>query len=124
MRPPLFPVMYDRRDAPGPTGIPWSVADKAYSVYTARYGRDQSLEHLARRGGFGANEMDLFLPGWREEVSELAAIRQRVERLEGAIAAFVRDCELTNTHANHKALCDLNAVRLSPTPAEKTESQS
>lgn len=63
---------------PHPTSIPWSVAEKAYGVYSDRYGRDQSLERLAERGGFGAEEMDMFHPGWRDEVSEIVALRERV----------------------------------------------
>ena len=46
--------------------VPWAVAELAYAAYSARYGRDQSLERLAERGGFGHEEMDQFAPGWRE----------------------------------------------------------
>ena len=42
--------------------IPWSLAEQAYKVYAARYGRGQSLERLAERGGFGLAELgDLLL---------------------------------------------------------------
>ena len=58
------------------TRIPWSVAEKAYEVYAAQYGRGQSLERLAERGGFGNNEMDTFYPTWREEVDELLMLRK------------------------------------------------
>lgn len=70
-----FPVMYERNSTPGPTTIPWTMADRAYSIYSARYGKEQSLERIAERGGFGAGELDEFIPGWREELSELAALR-------------------------------------------------
>lgn len=76
-----FPIRSDRGHAPNPTRIPWSVADKAYSVYSARYGREQSLERLAERGGFGAGEMDEFYPAWRDECSEITRLRAEVERL-------------------------------------------
>lgn len=45
--------------------IPWSLAERAYAVYASRYGRAQSLERLAERGGFGINELDDLVPGWR-----------------------------------------------------------
>lgn len=45
--------------------IPWHVAERAYEVYARKFGRQQSLERLAERGGFGVEEMDLFAPGWR-----------------------------------------------------------
>jgi hypothetical protein len=35
----------------GPS-IPWSLAERIYAVYADLYGRDQSLERLAERGGF------------------------------------------------------------------------
>jgi hypothetical protein len=73
-----FPIQTERGAAPHPLLIPWSVAEKAYSVYAARYGRSQSLERLAERGGFGPSEMDEFLPGWRDEVSEITRLRKEL----------------------------------------------
>lgn len=82
-----FPIQqhYERGDdgkvgvAPYPTSIPWHVADLAYSVYSNRYGRDQSLERLAERGGFGPLEMNDFLPNWRE-LAEDAHVAEAVKR--------------------------------------------
>lgn len=37
--------------------IPWSVAEVAYAEYALRYGRQQSLDRLADRGGFGRDEV-------------------------------------------------------------------
>ena len=37
-------------------GIPWSAAERAYKTYAERYGKEQSLERLAERGGFGLYE--------------------------------------------------------------------
>ncbi len=72
-----FPIIPDRRRdstvAPHPMKVPWSVAELAYSVYMRRGGGDQSLERLAERGGFGAVEMDMFLPDWRERVATMLA---------------------------------------------------
>jgi hypothetical protein len=42
------------------------LAEKAYEVYSSKYGTSQSLERLAERGGFGLGELDEFVPGWRE----------------------------------------------------------
>ncbi len=47
--------------------VPWSVGVAAWERYAARYGRDQSVERIAERGGFGFGEMHLFLgPSWVE----------------------------------------------------------
>ena len=37
--------------------VPVVVATLAYEVYAAVYGPGQSLEHLGKRGGFGAGEV-------------------------------------------------------------------
>ena len=47
-----------------------AVAERAYEVYAARYGRSQSLDRLCERGGFGTGELDMFAPGWREHFRE------------------------------------------------------
>jgi hypothetical protein len=80
----MFPLQSEslrRYTKPQLTQIPWSVAEKAYGTYAARYGRDQSLERLAERGGFGQSEMDVLHPTWREEASEIAALRAEIDRL-------------------------------------------
>ena len=51
--------------------IPWALAEAAYRVYSAKYGKDQSLERLAERGGFHASEMDIFVPDWRAKALEI-----------------------------------------------------
>jgi hypothetical protein len=84
--PRLFPIQSQRGAAPHPLLIPWSVAEKAYSVYSAQFGRGQSLERLAERGGFGPGEMDMYVPGWRDECSEIV-------RLLASHAALVAACE-------------------------------
>lgn len=52
--------------------VPWHVAERVYEEYARRYGRSQSLEQLAQRGGFGAEELDRFYPGWREAAEATA----------------------------------------------------
>lgn len=44
-----------------PGTISWTEHLEAYEAYAARYGRDQSAERLAERGGFGWTELVLFL---------------------------------------------------------------
>lgn len=95
--PRMFPIQssYDRyytQTHPHPRQIPWSVAELAYSVYSSRYGDSQSLEQLAERQGFGPEEMDDFLPDWRERCNEIAALREQlaskdalISRLQGQI---------------------------------------
>ncbi len=79
-----FPIQSQRGAKPHPIEIPWGVAELAYSVYASRFGRSQSLEELARRGGFGPGEMDMFLPDWRDRVDELVGLRTVNGELLGA----------------------------------------
>lgn len=102
----MFPVHAVRSDyaKPGPLSIPWAVAEKAYGVYALKYGKVQSLERLAERGGFGWNEMDEYYPAWREEVDELHKLRAEVDQLKQALAAESNKhgetkLELNRTHA-------------------------
>ncbi|WP_374029799.1 hypothetical protein [Bdellovibrio bacteriovorus] len=55
-----FPI----QDSNGCRGwIPWSVAEKAYQVYSFLFGTDQSIEKLAQRGGFSWLELGHLLGG-------------------------------------------------------------
>lgn len=40
-----------------PCSIPWWLAEEAYAAYAKLYGREQSLERLHERGGFGREEL-------------------------------------------------------------------
>jgi hypothetical protein len=77
----LFPIQSQRGAKPHPLQIPWDIAQLAYSVYSSRYGRSQSLERLAERGGFGPCEMDEFLPDWREQCAKRLELRIVVQLL-------------------------------------------
>lgn len=71
-------------------GIPWSMHLEAYDVYCKRYGKQPALIDLEGRncrGGFGTNELDMFIPGWRERLSEFNAMKARIAELEAMIAA-------------------------------------
>jgi len=41
--------------------IPWWLAEIAYEYYSERFGKNQSLERLAERGGFGRAELVAFI---------------------------------------------------------------
>lgn len=90
----VFPIMSAWKEVskPFPRQIPWSIAELAYSVYTSKYGSEQSLERLAQRGGFHHQEMDDLLPDWRERCSEVthlqAALDLKTRQLEAAVAGL------------------------------------
>lgn len=68
-------------------GIPWSLHLKAYSVYCQKWGAQEALIDLAGRGcrgGFSTGELDDFIPGWREEVSEIGRLRAALLALANA----------------------------------------
>jgi hypothetical protein len=78
----LFPIQNERGARPHPLQIPWSVAELAYSVYSSRYGRQQTLERLSQRGGFGPSEMDEYLPDWRERCDTITALQAKLDFLK------------------------------------------
>lgn len=53
-------------------GIPWALHVEAWDAYAKKYGTSQSAERLNERGGFGTRELDMFVPGWRDRLSERA----------------------------------------------------
>lgn len=83
----MFPIQssYRKDVKPHPTSIPWSIADLAYSVYSASYGREQSLERLAERGGFGPEEMDVLVPNWRVLCSDSVKFLEQANELAEAL---------------------------------------
>lgn len=63
-------------------GIPWSLHLRAWDRYAEKYGRSQSAKRLAERGGFGVSELDVFVPGWRDEVSEITRLQEALAAAE------------------------------------------
>ena len=66
-------------------GIPWSMHLRAYDAYCKRFGSQKALIDLEGRncrGGFGVNELDEFIPGWRSELREIVSLRTRAEKAE------------------------------------------
>jgi len=107
----VFPVIYwQSKDAkPGPMTIPWEVAEYAYSVYSSKYGRSQSLERLRERGGFHASELDDFVPDWRERAS-------RITQLERELAQAQSDLVEVDA-ANVRLARDLQSARSATAPS-------
>lgn len=56
-----FPIQGNLQPKQPRSHIPWWLAEEAYAFYSSRYGKDQSLERLAERGGFGREELLAFL---------------------------------------------------------------
>lgn len=81
--------MYPIQDGPD---IPWAVAEEAYLEYVKRYGREQSIERMAERGGFGRREVGALL---RRDpfcmTAETPAGRQRNERHERRYLQVIED---------------------------------
>lgn len=66
-------------------GIPWEMHLRAYDAYCKKYSPQPALIEGWCRGGFDVNELDEFIPGWREELSELARLRAKVETLQAEV---------------------------------------
>ena len=69
-------------------GIPWEMHMRAYDAYCKRYGKQQALIENGCRGGFGTEELDGYIPGWRLKLSDprvsLSTIAQLEAHLEDA----------------------------------------
>lgn len=75
-------------------GIPWSMHLEEYDAYCKKYGRQQALIEGGCRGGFGTEELDIFIPGWREKVSEISKLKSELSELR-------KQMENTPTAAGH-----------------------
>lgn len=69
-------------------GIPWSMHLEAYDVYRKKYGAQQALIEGECRGGFGTKELDDFIPGWRDKVSELSQLRAELAERDAKLTAL------------------------------------
>lgn len=57
-----FPLQaYEYLSRRDPITIPWKFAEEAYKEYSEQYGKNQTLERLSERGGFGAEEIIMLL---------------------------------------------------------------
>jgi hypothetical protein len=83
-----------------PQGIPWSLHLEAYAAYCKRWSPQPALidlEGRGCRGGFGVQELDEFIPGWRDKVSEIGKLRVEVSELRSQLAANPPRAPLTPT---------------------------
>lgn len=59
-------------------GIPWDMHLRAYAAYSKRWGPQAAmidLEGRNCRGGFATDELDEFIPGWREELEQRESVK-------------------------------------------------
>jgi len=86
-----FPIQIER-GGDGST-IPWWLAEVAYKSYARCFGRDQSLERLAERGGFGRDELvGLIRKEWEKRRKAHDVTGQMNQFLE-ELAALLRKYE-------------------------------
>ena len=65
-------------------GIPWDMHLEAYDAYSKKWAPQPALidlEGRGCRGGFSTGELDEFIPGWRERLSERTTLKKRIEQL-------------------------------------------
>ena len=58
-----------------PAGIPWWLHMEAYAAYSRKYRPQQALIEGGCRGGFHVNELDDFVPGWRDRIETFGMMR-------------------------------------------------
>jgi hypothetical protein len=65
-------------------GIPWPIHLEAYDAYCKKWTHQTALIDLEGRncrGGFSTGELDMFVPGWREKISEISKLKAQIARL-------------------------------------------
>ena len=73
-------------------GIPWSLHLEAYDVYSRKWAPQPALidlEGRGCRGGFTTSELDEFIPGWRDRVSELVRVKAQRDELVAALKSVL-----------------------------------
>ncbi len=79
-------------------GIPWSMHLRAYDMYCKKYCSQPALIDLEKqncRGGFGTEELDEVIPGWRDELSEIGKLLRRAEASEAHAVELATALEAT-----------------------------
>lgn len=64
-----------------PAGIPWSLHLEAYAAYCKKWSPQPALIEGWCRGGFSTGELDGFIPGWRDRVSEITKLKTEIAAL-------------------------------------------
>ena len=73
-------------------GIPWVMHPRAFDAYCKRYGKQDALiglEGRGCRGGFGTGELDMFIPGWRDELSEITRLKAEIATLREPDSSYL-----------------------------------
>jgi molybdopterin converting factor small subunit len=68
-----------------PEGIPWHMHLRAYEGYCKKWSAQPALIDLEGRncrGGFGTGALDMFIPGWRDELSGWTAMKAQLSKLK------------------------------------------
>lgn len=71
-----------------PDTIPWPIHLEAYAAYVKRWSKQTALIDLkgrSCRGGFGIEELDLLVPGWRDRVSYIGRLEAQIAELQADI---------------------------------------
>lgn len=74
-----------------PGGVPWELHMRAYEGYCVKYrGQVALIDLFGRgcRGGFGTEELEAFVPGWRDELNQNAAVRRSLEEMYALVAVM------------------------------------
>jgi hypothetical protein len=88
-------------------GIPWSMHLRAYDAYCKKYGpQPEMIDFEGRncRGGFSDGELDYFIPGWREELSEIKNLNREIERLRAGLHAIIIADQIAGAAPPHVTL--------------------
>jgi hypothetical protein len=93
-------------------GIPWSMHLEAYDVYRKKYGAQQALIEGGCRGGFGVIELDEFIPGWRDKVSEIGKLRAEIAEARSLVDRHKRTAEIYAIERDHARACYDKTVRI------------
>lgn len=80
-----------------PEGIPWELHLEAYAAYCKRWSPQPALIEGWCRGGFSMEELDGFVPGWRNKVSEIYRLKVRILELH-------KEVEKLKVELGHKGL--------------------
>jgi hypothetical protein len=72
---------------------------RAYDAYCKRYGPQKAMIEGWCRGGFGTSELDMFIPGWRDELSEMNRLRDALAQGIDSLQSFVDDSRDPGTGA-------------------------
>jgi len=122
LRFPVIALQRKHQPAVKAGSIPWHVAERAYAVYVQRYGRSQTLQRLAERGGLYAEEMDDLLPDWKDMTGDTSCVKSYVinNELDNLRAASMRELQMLQGDGLHyPSAIDKDMTTTPHTPTKK-----